>query len=127
MSAALWTILAAGLLPYITVVIAKRGGSGYNNRRPREWAGKLEGFRQRAYAAHQNHFEFFPFFAIAVLIADMETGASRTVMWLAVTIVGLRIAYTLAYFYDRHALRSLLWALGILGVIALFVLAAIGK
>ncbi len=127
MSTALWTILFAGILPYITVVIAKRSGSGYNNRRPREWAARLDGFRHRAYAAHQNHFEFFPFFAVAVLIADMETGASRSVLWLALGIIGVRIAYTLAYLYDRHMLRSLAWGLALLGVAGLFVLAALGK
>lgn len=127
MSTALWCILFAGLMPYLTVVVAKRSGGGYNNRRPREWAAGLSGFRARAYAAHQNHFEFFPFFAVAVLIADMETGASPTVLYLAAAILALRIGYTAAYFYDRPDLRSLAWGLALLGVIGLFVLAAMGK
>ncbi len=127
MSTALWCILFAGLLPYFTVVIAKRSGGGYNNRRPREWAAGLTGFRARAYAAHQNHLEFFPLFAFAVFIADLETGASRAVLWLSIGILALRLGYTAAYFYDRQALRSLCWFAAILGVIALFGMAAMGK
>lgn len=127
MSTALWCILFAALLPYFSVVIAKRSGGGYNNASPREWAKSLSGFRSRAYAAHQNHFEFFPFYAVAVLIADMETGASRTVLWLAIAILAARIGYTVAYLQDRPTLRSLFWALAILGVIGLFILAAVGK
>lgn len=127
MSTALWCILFAGLLPYFTVIIAKRSGGGYNNRRPREWAAGLTGFRARAYAAHQNHLEFFPLFAVAVLIADMETGASPRVLWLSIAILAARLGYTAAYFWDRQGLRSLLWFAALLGVIGLFVLAALGK
>ncbi|KAF0227534.1 MAG: hypothetical protein FD175_2651 [Beijerinckiaceae bacterium] len=101
MSTALWSILFAGLLPYFTVIIAKRSGGGYNNRRPREWA--------------------------AGLIADMETGASPKVLWLSIAILAARLGYTAAYFWDRQGLRSLMWFIALLGVIGLFVLAALGK
>ena len=127
MSTALWCILFAGLLPYFTVVAAKRSGGGYDNASPREWAKSLDGFRQRAYAAHQNHFEFFPFFAAAVLIAEWKTGGSATVDRLTLAIIACRLAYTGAYFTDRPSLRSLAWGLALLGIIGLFVLAAAGK
>jgi uncharacterized MAPEG superfamily protein len=129
MSTALWCVLFAGLLPYFCVIVAKRAGqdSRYNNRRPREWAASLSGFRQRAYAAHQNHFEFFPFYAAAVIIADISTGGSRKVLVLSAAILVARLGYTAAYFYDRHVLRSSIWGLGMLGVIGLFIIAAGGK
>ena len=127
MSTALWCILFAGLLPYFTVVAAKRSGGGYDNASPREWAKSLGGFRQRAYAAHQNHLEFFPFFAAAVLIAEWKTGGSSTVDRLTLAIMACRLAYTAAYFTDRPSLRSLAWGLALLGIIGLFVLAATGK
>lgn len=127
MSTALWCVLFAGLLPYFTVVAAKRAGGGYDNSSPREWAKSLDGFRQRAYAAHQNHFEFFPFFAAAVIIAEWKTGGSTAVDRLVLAVVVCRLVYTGAYFTDRPTLRSIAWGLGIIGIIGLFVLAAMGK
>jgi uncharacterized MAPEG superfamily protein len=126
MSTALWCVLFAGLLPYFTVVAAKRSGGGYDNASPREWAKSLDGFRQRAYAAHQNHFEFFPFFAAAVIIADWKAGGA-TVDRLALAILACRLAYTAAYVMDRPTLRSLAWGVALIGIIGLFVLAAVGK
>lgn len=125
MSIALWCVFCAAMLPYLTVVIAKRSGGGYDNSRPRAWAASLEGMRQRAHAAHQNHFEFFPFFAAAVLVAEMKGG--RIADPLAVAVLGARLAYTGAYIADRHALRSILWALALLGTAAIFILGAAGK
>ena len=127
MSLALWSVLIAGMLPYITVVFAKRSGGGYDNAAPREWAKTLEGERQRAYAAHQNHFEFFPFFASAVIIAEMRTGGSMAINTLALFAVACRIAYTAMYIKDRPGLRSLVWGFAILAIFGLFALAAAGK
>ncbi|OYU47295.1 MAG: hypothetical protein CFE31_17385 [Rhizobiales bacterium PAR1] len=127
MSTALWCVFFAGLLPYFTVIVAKRSGGGYDNSQPREWAKGLSGFRQRAYAAHQNHFEFFPFFAAAVIIAEMKTGGSAGVDRLALATIACRLFYTACYFNDKAALRSLAWGLALLGIIGLFVIAAMGK
>ena len=127
MSIALWCVFFAGLLPYFTVVIAKRSGGAYDNSQPREWAKGLTGFRQRAYAAHQNHFEFFPFFASAVIIADWKTGGSTLINALALWCVACRLVYTAMYFNNKASLRSLFWGFALLGIIGLFVLAAMGK
>jgi uncharacterized MAPEG superfamily protein len=127
MSLALWTLLIAGLMPYLTVGFAKFSGGRYDNHHPREWAQGLSGQRARAYAAHQNHFEFFPFFAAAVIIAEWKTGGSGWINALALTAIGARIAYTACYLKDLANLRSLSWFIGILCIVALFVLAAQGK
>jgi uncharacterized MAPEG superfamily protein len=124
MSIALWCILFAGLLPYFTVVLAKRSGGGYDNASPREWAKGLSGFRHRAHAAHQNHFEFFPFFAAAVLIAEWKAGGGVNVDRIALLCMAARLFYTWAYFADKPSLRSLAWSIGIVGIIALFGMAA---
>lgn len=127
MALSFWMLLVAGLMPYATVGFAKFAGGRYDNNHPRQWAAKLEGFRARAYAAHQNHFEFFPFFAAAVLVVEMRTGGNGIVNLLALTAVGARIAYTACYLTDRATLRSLCWMLGILCILALFGVAAAGK
>ncbi|WP_150285960.1 MAPEG family protein [Rhabdaerophilum calidifontis] len=125
MSIALWSILFAGLLPYLTVGIAKFSGGGYDNARPREWAGSLTGLRARAHAAHQNHFEFLPLYAAGVMLAEWKAGPGAADMP-ALAIMALRLGYTGAYLADRPSLRSLLWALALAGVAGLFALAARG-
>lgn len=124
MSLALWTILLAGLMPYLTVGIAKFSGGRYDNNHPRQWATGLSGFRARAYAAHQNHFEFFPFFAVAVIIAEWKGGGGFATNALALTAIGARIAYTVSYLQNRATLRSLCWFIGIVCIIGLFIVAA---
>ncbi len=123
---ALWSLLIAGLLPYITVGLAKAGPNRYDNASPRDSAGSLQGYSRRAYAAHQNHFEFLPFFIAGILVAHIRLGANPAVDWLALGIILARIAYTIAYLVDRPTLRSIVWSLAIFGVIGLFVLAARG-
>ena len=126
MSFALWSLLIAGLLPYLTVALAKAGPNRYDNGNPRDWAGSLQGFARRAHAAHQNHFEFLPFFTAGIVVAHLRLGANAAVDWLAFGILLARIAYTIAYLMDRPTLRSIVWSLAIFGVIGLFVLAGRG-
>lgn len=126
MSLALWSLLVAGLLPYITVGIAKAGSKGYDNNNPRDWAGTLQGFGRRAFAAHQNHFEFLPFFIAGIVVAQFRLGNNATVDMLAGGIILARIGYTIAYLADKATLRSLLWLVGIGGIVALFIVAARG-
>ncbi len=123
MTTAFWMILIAALLPYLTVGAAKfiGSGSGYDNAQPRVWSATLTGWRARAYAAHQNHFEAFPPFAAAVLVATLVNGPPALVDRLAIAFVLLRVAYTAAYIRGNATLRSAAWALGLVCIIALFV------
>jgi uncharacterized MAPEG superfamily protein len=123
MTLATWTILAAAILPYATVAYAKRGGD-VDNRAPREAEARLTGARQRAEWAHRNHFEAFAPFAAAVIVAQLAQAPQGVVNALAAAFIALRIGYTWAYVADRATLRSALWALAFLCVIALFVMAA---
>ena len=74
--------------------------------------------------AQLNAFEAFPLFAAAVIIAHLARADQAWINGFAVAFIGLRIAYTLAYLYDKPTLRSLVWAGGLLCVIGLFVVAA---
>lgn len=119
MSLALWSILVAGLLPYLTVTIAK-SGPGYDNNDPRGQAAGLEGRRKRAYAAHLNHFEAFPLFAAAVLVAELKGGGGTAVNVLALAFVAARIVYSWLYLTDRASQRSLVWFIGFGCVVTIF-------
>ncbi len=120
MTFALWTILAAAVLPYLSVALAKFGGAGYDNAAPRSSMERLQGWRRRADWAHRNHIEAFAPFAAAVLVAQWAHGPQGLVNWLAGGFVLLRVAYTAAYILDRPALRSVLFFLGFACVVGLF-------
>ena len=124
MPIAYWCILVAALLPFVWVKYAK-SGSGSDNRSPRDDYDGLSPQKRRAYAAHQNAFESFPFFAIAVLAA-MTLGASAGALnGLAVPYVLLRLAHGLFYITDKSALRSLSFGLAMMTNVAIFVLPAL--
>lgn len=119
-------ILAAALLPYLWVVIAKTGAPGYNNKDPRGWVAKQENYRVRnAYAAHLNAFEAFPAFAAAVLMAQFAQVDAQRVAWLALAFIAFRLLHGLFYLTATQALRSLSWLGGIACVVALMLSAAL--
>jgi len=119
---AFWMVLVAGVLPYVTTGLAKSGG--FDNRAPRDWVNSLSGWRRRADWAHRNHFEAFPLFAAAVLIATIAGAAPARIDWLAGAYVLFRVGYTGAYIADRPTLRSALWFGAVACVVGLFAAAA---
>ena len=123
MSFAYWMILAAALLPYLTVVGAK-WSARIDNHAPRPAMERFTGWRQRADWAHRNHFESFPAFAAAVIVAELCKAPQARIDLLAGAYVVLRLVYTAMYLADLPGLRSLVWALGFVAVIWLFVLGA---
>jgi uncharacterized MAPEG superfamily protein len=99
----------------------------FDNSRPRDAAFYEDPLRARALGAHQNGIEAFPFFAIAVLLAEFRVGPQRLINELAVLFLIVRIAYVFTYVGDRPTLRSILWVIGFVINIAIFFLPAIRK
>ncbi len=120
MTLALWCVLVAAILPYVTVGMAKAVGGRYDNHDPRRRAETYEGFARRAHAAHLNGFEAFPFFAAAVLLAELKGGPRGMVDALAAAFVLARVAYVACYVLDKPTLRSIIWALGLFSTFAIF-------
>jgi uncharacterized MAPEG superfamily protein len=123
MSFAFAMILLAALAPYVTVGLAKGGAAAYDNAAPRDWAARQDDWRARAIAAHQNHFEAFAPFAAAVFAATLAGADPMLVDALAGSFIVLRVFYTLAYLKGAATLRSAVWILGFLCVLALFAIA----
>ena len=84
----------------------------------------LTGASARAYAAHLNAYENFPFFAAAVIIAVTQGASIATVNMLAMIYVVLRIAHGVLYIADQSTARSLVFLAGFAINIAIFVLPA---
>ena len=107
MTLADWCILAAALLPLVALAPAKMlGRQDYDNARPRAPHFYGEGWRSRAWGAHLNGYEAFPFFAAAVLLAEMRQAPQGLVDALAIAFTAVRIGYVGAYLSDRPRLRS---------------------
>jgi uncharacterized MAPEG superfamily protein len=121
MHLAYWMILIAALLPYATVGGAK-AATDYDNANPRAYLARQQGWRARADAAHRNHFEAFPAFAAAVIVAQVKSIPEHVIDVLAVTFVVIRVAYTVAYLANAATLRSLIWITGFACTVALFVI-----
>ena len=119
MTIALWCVLIAGLLPYVATGIAK-GGAKFDNKQPRDWLSKQEGYRRRANAAQANGFEAFPLFAIAVLVSMQLQAPQAKVDMLAMIFVGARIAHLVCYVVDWAILRSIAWFAGIVCAVMIF-------
>lgn len=124
MNLSYWCILIAGILPVVTVAVAKWGRRDFDNAEPRQWMEKLQGLRRRADNAHRNHFEAFPFFAAGVLVAQQLNADQYSINMLAVTFIAARIVYTLLYLANRPTMRSITWVIGYIAVIGLFLLPA---
>jgi uncharacterized MAPEG superfamily protein len=125
-SMVVFATLVVGLLPLACTVIAKWGFRGYDNHNPRAWLANQEGFRARANAAQLNSHEAFPFFAVGVLLAlwaGMDASMLARLCWF---FIACRGAYIYCYVTDRATLRSLVWFLGLVSVVCLYVAAFLG-
>ena len=127
MTIADYCILIACLLPFAGTLLAKSKGfgkprreGGFDNRNPRQWLAKLEGWQARAHAAQQNSFEALPIFVAGVLVAEKLQAPQGQVNALAMLFVAARMVYIGAYVADWPRLRSFVWAVGLGASIALF-------
>jgi uncharacterized MAPEG superfamily protein len=130
MTIANWCVLAACVLPVLTVGLAKmssaklpRNAGRYDNNNPREWAKGLSGWQQRAHAAQNNGFEAAPIFIAAVILAQQAHADQGHIDTLALIFVGLRVLYVAAYLMNLGTLRTLLWTGGIAVSVVLFTMA----
>lgn len=125
----LTSLLVTMFLPYLAKVplaFAMNKTGRYDNNNPRKQQAALDGFAERANAAHYNSFEALAIFAAAVLITAQSGpvgSLSATLAWLFVL---SRVGYLCCYWFNLATLRSLVWFLGMaccfaMAIIALFV------
>jgi len=124
MTIAFWCVLLAALLPYLGTIIAKASGERYNNRDPRAWLDRQTGLSRRADNAQKNGFEAFPFFAAAVIVAHLTQAPQERVDIVAIIFIVARVCYFVCYLADWQAARSLVWMVGFVACLTIFVLGA---
>ena len=125
MSIALWCVFLAGIMPYLIVLLAK-GGGDLDGDQTQPWEKRLTGYKARAYAAHQNAMDIFPFFTIAVMMAEMQRAPREMLDYMALGFIVLRVIYTIFSLMDQTTLRSITWALAWLTATGIFLLPLLG-
>jgi uncharacterized MAPEG superfamily protein len=126
MTVAEWCVFGALMLYLLTIAPVKWiAYRRFDNAKPRDPAFYADPLRARALGAHQNGIETFPFFAIAVLLAEFRDSPQRLIDELAILFLIVRIAYVLTYLGDRPTLRSILWSIGFAINLAIFFMPAI--
>jgi len=126
MTVAEWCVFGTLMLYLLTIASVKWiGFRRFDNARPRDPDFYADPIRMRALGAHQNGIEAFPFFAVAVLLAEFRLGPQHLIDELAVLFLIVRIAYVFTYLGNRPMLRSILWSLGFAINVAIFFLPAV--
>ena len=128
MTVAEWCIFASLMLYLLSIASIKWFRHGrFDNSKPRDPTFYEDPIAARALGAHQNGIESFPFFAIAVLLAEFRACPQNLINELAVLFVIVRISYVFTYIGNRPTLRSILWSIGFAINIAIFFLPALRK
>ena len=113
MTVAEWMIFAAVILYLLTVAPIKVVvRPPFDNSNPRDPAFYKPGIASRALGAHINGIETFPFFAVAILLAEFRHAPQSWIDVLAVAFVGVRLLFVAAYLGNWPTTRTLLWNFG---------------
>ena len=84
MTIAEWCVFGTLMLYLLTIASVKWiGYRHFDNARPREPSFYEDAIRARALGAHQNGIEAFPFFAVAVLLAEFRLAPQHLIDELA--------------------------------------------
>ncbi|HEX6219248.1 MAG TPA: MAPEG family protein [Sphingomicrobium sp.] len=127
MTIAEWCLFGAVILYLVSLAPAKTlAADRFDNSRPRDPAFYADPLRARMLGAHINGIETFPFFAVAVLLAQFRLAPQDWIDGLAVAFLATRILFVLAYVGDRPTLRTMLWNAAFAFNLGIFFLAGFG-
>jgi uncharacterized MAPEG superfamily protein len=128
MTIPLWTLLIAGLLPYVWFAIAnplrKQEFGTLDNHHPRLQEAKQTARGARANGASANAFEALTVYAPAVLVAHINAPNAALAPTLALAWVSLRAGHGIAYLANQPGLRTTCFVLATLCSIAMYLVGA---
>ncbi len=126
MTTPLWCLLVVAVLPYVlstlTGVYRVRQFGALDNKHPRAQQAALTGVGARAMAAQQNAWEALPFFTAAVLVSHLAGADPGWAATLSVGFAATRIVHPIVYLANVDVLRSLVFLVGLVCGIGLFVI-----
>lgn len=126
LSTAIYAMIAASVLPFLTAALAKLMGRFQikDNQSPRTFQQNLSGAAARIHAAQLNHYETLPVFLAAVLTAQYMVVPQPLINAFAWAYVFLRVIYVAAYGLNLATFRSIIWTLAFFCPMYLFFIAA---
>ncbi len=126
MTVPLYCLAVVAVLPYACSWLAGyfryRQFGAIDNKNPRRQQAALEGAGARAQAAQANAWEALPFFTAAVVVAHLAGADARKAALLSETFVATRLLHPLLYVADLDILRSLVFGVGLVSAVGLFVI-----
>jgi len=126
MTVALWCVGVVLLLPYLLSLAARSQVSRSQYvADPRAYSEGLAGWHRRAHLAHLNAFEALSALIAGVMVAEFAQAPRASVDALALAFVVCRVLHAAFYITDRAMLRSHAWRVGMICIVALFVVAGV--
>ena len=126
MTFAYFSILLFAFFNLFCAAAAKKAANMHaaENHNPREILARATGKAARLNAAQQNGYEMLPLYAATIITAHATGEAAQgTINFWATLFLLSRVAYIWAYAQDKAAARSVIWSVGLVCVIALFIAA----
>lgn len=127
MSVLLWCLLLVALIPYILAMLGgvcrRRQLGTFDNHYPRAQYAEITGLGARLWAAQQNAWEALILFTAAVAAALLAGVQGAVAEGAAMLFVLARLLHALCYIADWATARSLIFVVGFLAALTLFVLA----
>lgn len=120
----LLSLFIAMLLPYLAkapLAFAMQKSGGYDNHNPRTQQASLQGFGQRANAAHYNSFEALLIYACAVFSAISMNAVDSLTITLGWLFIASRLLYLICYWLDYATARSAVWIVGMVAAFTMVV------
>jgi uncharacterized MAPEG superfamily protein len=127
MTITLWSLMVAAFLPYVWFGVATRlrkaefGELDANH--PRTQEAKQTGAGARAMGAHGNAFEALMVWAPAVLAAHLTAPDSTLAPKIAIGWMAVRLLHGIAYIRGMAPVRSMLFALGMVCAVLMYLVA----
>jgi uncharacterized MAPEG superfamily protein len=125
MSVDLKLLIWSVALTVVQMVVAVIGAQGKVGLPPlignRDDLPQMTGFAGRAQRAHRNMLESLVLFAVLVLVAQIAGKANATTALGAQLFFWGRVAYAVVYWIGIPWVRTLVWAVSLIGLIMIFV------
>lgn len=126
MSDIVWLMIAV-IVGLVQIVIAAQAGQSYRsldwNLGPRDTPVPVGGVAGRLERAYRNFLETFPLFAAALLAVVLQNKSGGLSHWGAILYVVARIVYVPLYAFGVKYVRTLSWAVSIVGIVLLIIAA----
>jgi uncharacterized MAPEG superfamily protein len=122
----MWLVIAAivGLVQILAAAqIAQKYRSLDWNVGPRDTPVPIEGTAARLERAYRNFLETFPLFAAVLIAVVLQNKSGNLSHWGALLYVIARIVYVPLYAFGVKYIRTLVWAVSIVGIVLLIIAA----